>query len=137
MLKMTRGYTLAEVLIVVVIVAILASLIIPRFGGQKEWGVVAEAVGILSAIRKGEADYHSENNNQWKQLDSTSTAADWKEIGFDAPPDMINFTYSVGQWGMITATRAGSGDFAGKTMVMWTNGIFDQNSSTHPYTPKS
>ena len=57
MIKRKKGFTLTEVLVVVVILGILAGLILPRFFGQSERAVVSEAVGMLSAVRQAEASY--------------------------------------------------------------------------------
>ena len=58
-----KGFTLVETLIVISILAVLAAMIIPRFTGQDERGYIAEAVGMLSAIRQAEASYRLENSS--------------------------------------------------------------------------
>ncbi len=60
MKKWKRGFTLVELLIVVVIVGILATLAIPRFQGHHEHARVAEAMNVLSAMRKGQGTCGSE-----------------------------------------------------------------------------
>lgn len=52
-LKSQKGFTLIEVLIVVVIIGVLAALIVPRMTGQMEKAKVAEATQMLSVMIRG------------------------------------------------------------------------------------
>lgn len=60
-----KGFTLVEVLIVVVIIGILASLILPRLLQQPERARIAEANQFLGVLRRA----------QLNRLDSTGAAA--------------------------------------------------------------
>lgn len=53
--KKQKGFTLVEILVVVVILAILAALILPRFLSQPENAFIAEANQTLGALRRGYA----------------------------------------------------------------------------------
>ena len=53
-MKNNRGFTLIEILIVVIIIAVLASLVLPRFLQQTEAGYIAEAQQTLGAIRRAQ-----------------------------------------------------------------------------------
>jgi prepilin-type N-terminal cleavage/methylation domain-containing protein len=55
-----NGFTLTELMIVVVIVGLLAAIAIPRYVSQMERGFVAEAVQMLSAIRQAEVAWSLE-----------------------------------------------------------------------------
>ncbi len=55
---MKRGFTLVEVLIVVVIIAILASLIVPRMLAQTEKAKAAEALQMVGAIKRAAERYY-------------------------------------------------------------------------------
>lgn len=52
-----RGFTLVEVLIVVVIIAILAALILPRLTQQTENAYIAEAQNMLGTIRRAQINH--------------------------------------------------------------------------------
>ena len=138
MIKRKKGFTLTEVLIVVVIMAVLASLILPRFFGQSERAIVSEAVGMLSAIRQGEASYQLENNNY---IATTAAGFSWDLLGIDNPIN-AKFTYAVDAAGTATATRLPAGDcvtipFNGCTITLKSDGTWDQTLATkHPYSPQ-
>ena len=58
-----QGFTLLELLVVVVIIGILASLAVPRFIKTIEKARVAEAKNILGEIRSAEFRYRLENTS--------------------------------------------------------------------------
>jgi len=135
MMNKKKGFTLTEILIVVVLLAILAAFVLPRFMKQDERGIVAEAVANLSAIRMGEESYHLEKS-AYLDMDTTVAGDDakWEDIGLDKP-DTRNFDYMVVS-GVSTATRNGGGtDYNTKTIILNTNGTWDQSAS-HPFKPE-
>lgn len=119
-----NGLTLIEILIVIIIMAILATMILPKFFGQEERGYVAEAVGILSAMRQGEEAYKLEYSG-YKYPTST---ADWALLGMDSPTGV--FTYTVTQVGTTTsfiaraARNAGGSCAAGLTITLSSSGTY-------------
>ena len=56
------GFTLIELIIVIVIVGILAVIAIPRYFANIRKGKRAEAVATLRSIREGLVDYYAVNN---------------------------------------------------------------------------
>ena len=124
-----KGFTLTEVLIVVVILGVLAALALPRFFGQDERGVVAEAVAHLSAIRQAEASWSLEQATPGY----TSTLAD-----LDVAVPSTRFTYAVASNGTATATRlpatgtCSSAHFGNCTISLTANGVW---GGDHPFGP--
>ena len=152
MRKYNLGFTLAELLIVIVILGILGGIALPRFFPQAEKGRVAEAIAMLSAIRQGEEAYKLENG-VYLAVASGAVATEWNKLGLDNPNDTTtacakcrNFTYSVvldGATGFdATAQRCTSGawcknpspttEYGNKTVVINELGAW---SGTHASGP--
>ena len=51
-LQSTKGFTLLEIIIVIIIVGVLASLALPRFFSTVEFSRSTEAMGSMSALRQ-------------------------------------------------------------------------------------
>ena len=114
-----KGFTLIEVLIVVIILGILATIAIPQFARMTRKARLAEAWTNLAAIRTGESVYYMEesayttNIGQLDAGEATST----------------NFTYSVNVSGStFNAASAGSTTATnGITAWMTDTGASDSN----------
>lgn len=59
------GFTLLELMIVIIIIGILASLAVPRFITATKKAKEAEARQILGTIRSSQLRYYLENNNTY------------------------------------------------------------------------
>jgi prepilin-type N-terminal cleavage/methylation domain-containing protein len=121
-----RGFTLVEVLIVVVIIAILAALILPKLLSQTENGYIAEAQNMLGTMRRAQ-DTHcslSECNGTY--------ATAWGVMNIESP-NMRNWTYTFGANGTNSATRVGRLSPAGE---VWTITLAEDGQYTcGSYTP--
>lgn len=127
MMKTPRGFTLIEVLIVVVIIGVLASLVIPRYFGQNERGYVTEAASNLSALRQAEVAYSLENSAAY----TATTSA------LDVTISSTKFSYAVTTASsLLTATRVGgSAAYSGTTITL---GIDTGTwGGTHPHKPNN
>jgi prepilin-type N-terminal cleavage/methylation domain-containing protein len=137
----TRGLTLAELLVVMVILGVLGSLAMPKFFPQKEKAVVGEAISTLHAIRMGEKSYHADTGN-FLTLGALDNNATWNQIGIDNPGSS-RFAYAVSfATGRATATRTSVKSvpqkYRGTTIVLvLEDGSWDEASSTHPLAPKN
>lgn len=110
------GFTLIEILIVLVIVGILASLSLPRYGRITERSRQAEAITILSVMRGAQLRYSADNGVY------TSSTAD---LDIELPDNNNDatrgdgefFDYSLpgapGDTNLARATRNGSAQTAG------------------------
>ncbi len=70
-MKTQKGFTLIELMVVVIIIGVLAAIAIPRFIGAQHRARVNAAVADVSIIRQGLGLYHIDNG------DYPATAADW------------------------------------------------------------
>jgi len=105
-----KGFTLVEVLIVVIIIGILASVGIPQFASSIEKAKGGEAKAGLGHIQTGEKVYFAENETYTTviaELDITLTSQYWAFT--IVSPTATTYT--------ATATRSG-GTRVGQTVTM-------------------
>lgn len=135
-----KGFTLAELLIAIAILGILATLAIPRLFPQTEHARASEAISILSAIRQGEEAYFLQNGQYLGQA-NVNPVFTWNLLGMDDPnPTSVLFVYTVASPNAntftATATRtainAGTGN-ATKTITIDETGTF---GGDHPFVPQ-
>jgi prepilin-type N-terminal cleavage/methylation domain-containing protein len=104
-MKNTRGFTLLEIIIVIIIVGVLASLALPRFFSTVEFSRSTEALASLTALRQSMERCYLSHNGSYASC-SVLTNLDLEDPG--ASPN-AHFTYALGTPGTnaytLTATR--------------------------------
>ncbi|HEX9564652.1 MAG TPA: prepilin-type N-terminal cleavage/methylation domain-containing protein [Gemmatimonadaceae bacterium] len=113
-----RGFTLLELLMVVIIIAILASIALPQYMRVSERSRASEALSVLSAIRSSEHRFKAFDPAQLYTTNLQAVDTDIPGIG--TTPASTMWTYTV------TGTAAGSngkaarsgGKYAGKTIEL-------------------
>ncbi len=100
-----NGFTLVEVLIVVIIIAILASLIVPRMLMQTDKAKAAEALQMVGAIKRAAERYYDLHstyllpNGSSEILSGGSFFAvsfwtgNWTDLGLSGIENSKNWTY--------------------------------------------
>ena len=71
-----KAFTLAEIMIVIVIIGIMATFAIPKMGNVKEKAIFSEAVTALKALHNGQEMFYLENgvySNDCTKLDGAVT----------------------------------------------------------------
>ena len=87
-----KGFTLVEVLIVVVIIGILAALIIPRLITQPEKAYLAEAKQMLGVMRRAQITAKDSSTPAAYVSVVSNASANWSALGM-AQPAETNFRY--------------------------------------------
>lgn len=114
---MRKGFTLVELIIVIVIIGILATFAMPQFASTKERTLDKEAQANLKLIQAAEKIYRMEMATYYPDCPpcgSTSTITDINDkLKLSLPASSANWIYTVSTTGSsigsATATRVGAG----------------------------
>jgi type IV pilus assembly protein PilE len=109
----TNGFTLIEILIVVAIVGILASIALPSYTSYVRRGQMTEGFSALSQMQQGMERWFQDRN----------TYLDGSKCGVATPSDTTNFTFTcTASASDFTVTATGRANLAGYTYTVDSNG---------------
>ncbi len=133
----SKGFTLIEILIVVVVIGILASLILPRMLSAPEKAIAAEANQMLGTMIRAQ-QANTDSGGVFATITANTSSSEWARLGMNTPGLALTagagakFTYtcSSGQCGAVrtgvaakTATLTSAGAWScGSDYTTMTNG---------------
>jgi len=118
---MKKGFTLVELLIVIIIIGILATMAVPQYQKMVNRAKWAEAVSLVDTLKTAENLYYAENS-KWTRAKISGTTEKYFDGYIDTATISgnrnFNFsTYITNKAGLIYAipnvNGAGSDDFTG------------------------
>ncbi len=89
-LRNSKGFTLIELMIVVVIIGILAAIAIPKFGQASNRAKEKEADGILKQVYTLQSAYRAQHGGLAADVAALQT------VGFETPTGLQHYTFNTG-----------------------------------------
>lgn len=140
-MKSPKGFTLLELILVVVVIGILATLAVPQFTGMAEKARAAEAINTIGAIKTAEDIYKLETGTYVNDALGDGSIL---SVRFPiADSENTYWTYAVSGAGdtgyTVTADRSDkdAGTFEDLTIILtWSDTTKESWSGTHPAKPK-
>lgn len=117
--KPNKGFTLIELMIVIAILGIIATIALPAYVGYIKTARMSEASNSLAALRLAEEEYFLENNTYFDGTDTatveSNSAGLWKAA--KGSNGLINFNYVVTKPTSSTWAATATGDRVGTSTL--------------------
>ena len=132
--KKSKGFTLVELAVVIVIIGVLAAFAVPRFRDAVERSKASEAFNFLAAVRASQERYHARQGTYGALLTDL-------DIELGTPKYFTVGTIAAGSTGdledswTLTLTRTGASAGYGAYTVTFTEEGYDAVNSTIASTP--
>lgn len=92
-----RGFTIVELLIVIVVIAILAAITVVAYTGARDRATDAEKASILDTVHKSLENFYT-LNNRYPASDEMASSTDLQQLGLtqeDVVPTGCNLSWGV------------------------------------------
>ena len=126
------GLTLLEIMIVVIVIGLLATLTIPHFGWRRERSLDDEAEAGLKQMNAAEKFYHLEHAENY--YPATDSQTDISSINLNLKLDLRedSWDYLCTDSGCVQATRKDAGARTWRMCIDEPEPVADQTCSTCP-----
>jgi prepilin-type N-terminal cleavage/methylation domain-containing protein len=99
-----KGFTLLELIIVVIVIGILASIALPKYIRTAEKGRVSEAKALLGAIRDAQTRYGAQYNYFTTNIDMLDVSTQTKYFTYTTAPAVVDALTETAVVGVATRT---------------------------------
>lgn len=126
-MKKAKGFTLVELVIVIIIVGILSIVAVPIYRGYTKRAYASEGRALLGSIQTAQKVYFAENGNYYTPGDSAVSTVSNSLFDVDATKNKYFTSFTVKAGGTTwSATTAGIGSASGISVTI------EQNASGTP-----
>ena len=109
-MKQSKGFTLLELMIVIAIIGIVASIAIPAYTGYIKTARISEAKTNIAALKLAQEEYFLENNNYFEGANAgeikTNSGSLWAVTAGESGTPLFDYAVTASTTGY-TATATG------------------------------
>lgn len=128
--KRTRGFTLVELAVVVVIIGVLAAFAVPRFLVSVERSKASEAFNYCATLHSAQERFQARQGTYADAISKLDTQMDSPEYFDVGSIEVPSGAASLETGWEVTMTRSGSSAGFGAYTVVWSHEGFDPTNST-------
>ncbi|MDD5005967.1 MAG: type IV pilin protein [Candidatus Omnitrophica bacterium] len=118
-----KGFTLLELIIVIIVIGILASVALPRYIKVSERARMAEGKTILGTLRAAQVRYYAQYNSYTTDLNKLDTGSEFSTARYFSTPGVGTSVNSIA-WVKRNTVDAG-GTYANYTMYITETGTLN------------
>ncbi len=124
--QLQNGFTLTELLIVVVIIGVLSASVLPKLTSQQGKARTAEAIGIMTQIHRAVLRHRDENGALPGVIGDVNIKT---TLGIDYSAPAAGWSFGVDATGKVTATNA---TLASSKLFLCYDGTWGGSGSYNP-----
>ena len=129
--KRTKGFSLVELAVVVIIIGVLAAFGVPRFRDSVERSKASEAFNYLSSVRSAQERYHSLKGTyatDVANLDVDLPTPKYFTVGTVTDNDLSGTDNIEEGWGLVLSRSGPSAGYGNYTVTFTHEGYLDNST---------